>query len=182
MIRTQSRSAMLVGLGAAAGAFAAAVTLSGATAPGARADDLTDFLSGIEADFTDGQMAFSTAITDFGNADMPDGMAQFFMGLDDTLIGPPDSFTIGLAELLTSGKLDDVFTISLTPPLDFASALSEAQQAITTGQTDLGLVGTDLLSGDLLGAASNEALGSFAVFDLPAQLLLMGAIDQLVAP
>jgi hypothetical protein len=43
--------ATLVGVAAAAGAFGVAVMMSAATAPTARADDFTDVISEVDADY-----------------------------------------------------------------------------------------------------------------------------------
>jgi uncharacterized membrane protein len=90
----QKRSrAVLVGLSAAAGAFAAAAMISAAVAPTARADDpYADILNDVQAELGYGQTAFSQAETDFGDGNAPGGFAQLFIGTDDDVVGVPDSY------------------------------------------------------------------------------------------
>jgi hypothetical protein len=61
------RSGLIISLGAAAGAFGIATMISTATAPSAHADDYSDIVSAVEADFAAGQADFTTAEADFGS-------------------------------------------------------------------------------------------------------------------
>ena len=97
-----SRTGVLVGLAAAAGAFGVAAMMSAATAPTARADDFTDIVNGVEAELAYGQAAFTTAFTDFGSSDVTDGLQALVNGSYDDLVGAPDSLYIGTVEALTN--------------------------------------------------------------------------------
>ena len=59
---TTPRSAVLVGLAAAAGAFGATMIMSAATAPAARADEYSDLLGDIQAVATQGQADLGDAL------------------------------------------------------------------------------------------------------------------------
>src|ERR1700689_2795012 len=74
MDSNRSRTGVLVGLAAAAGAFGVAAMISAATPPTARADDFTDIVNAVEAELAFGQAAFTTASTDFGSSDVTDGL------------------------------------------------------------------------------------------------------------
>lgn len=179
MSSKQSRRKVLVAFGAAAGALGAAAMMSAARGPIARADSLTDIINAVDGDIAAGQIELNNAFTDFGNNDVSHGLGQFFSGVDTDFIGAPDNFSIGVVDALTNQPVLSTFTVSLVAPADFATAMTEAQQAITTGETLLTTAATDFSTGDFANGAVDNALGSFAVFDVPAQLLLMGAVDQL---
>src|ERR1700677_2547620 len=78
MDSNRSRVGMLIGLGAAAGAFGAAAIMSADTAPTARADDFTDVINAVDAAYSSGQIEFGIADTDFGGSNINDGLAAFF--------------------------------------------------------------------------------------------------------
>ncbi len=86
MDNNRSRSGVLVGLAAAAGAFGAAAMMSAATAPTARADDFTDIVNAAEGELAFGQTAFTTAFTDFGSSDVTDGLQALVNGSYDDLL------------------------------------------------------------------------------------------------
>jgi hypothetical protein len=75
---TTSRVRILVGLGAAAGAFGVAVMMSAVAAPTARADDFSDVVTNVDADYTDGASMLTAADTDFASNDFADGLASLF--------------------------------------------------------------------------------------------------------
>ena len=123
----RSRAATLIGLGAAAGAFGIAAMMSAATAPTARADDFSDIIAAVEGDFTAGQAAFGDAFTDFGSSDVNDGLAAFFSGLDDDVVGAPDNVFVGTVDALTGAPVIGSFTFDLLPITSLATALTDGQ-------------------------------------------------------
>jgi hypothetical protein len=182
MDSNRSRTGVLVGLAAAAGAFGVAAMISAATAPTARADDFTDIVNAVEAELAFGQAAFTTASTDFGSSDVTDGLQALVNGSYDDLLGAPDSLYIGTVEALTnetviSGGILD-FNVD-PPPTDFADAVSNAQAAFAEGEDYFANAATDLSAGDYGGAAELDAFGSIFTFDLPAQELLVGGVEAL---
>jgi hypothetical protein len=62
MDSNRSRFGMLIGLGAAAGAFGVAAMMSAATAPTARADAYSDIISAVDGDFAAGEAEFASAL------------------------------------------------------------------------------------------------------------------------
>jgi hypothetical protein len=72
----KSSRAVVLGLGAGVGVFAAAAMVWAAGAPTARADAYSDIIADIQAEEADATTAFATASTDFGNGDTPDGLTQ----------------------------------------------------------------------------------------------------------
>jgi len=112
--------AVLVGLGAAVGAFAAAAIISATTAPTARVDDLTDIINDVDAELAAGHTAFADASADFagGTSGVPAGLAAFFEGVDDDLFGVPDDLNVGTVDALTNQPVigSDVFDFLITPP------------------------------------------------------------------
>src|SRR5271168_493275 len=70
MDSNRSRAATLIGVAAAAGAFGVAAMMSAATAPTARADDLTEIVNAVDGDFANGTADFNTAFGDFSGGDV----------------------------------------------------------------------------------------------------------------
>jgi hypothetical protein len=182
MDSNRSRTGVLVGLAAAAGAFGVAAMMSAATAPTARADDFTDIVNAVEAELAFGQSAFTSASADFGSSDVTDGLQALVNGSYDDLVGAPDSLYIGTVEALTnetviSGGILD-FNVD-PPPADFSDAVSNAQAVFAEGEDYFANAATDLSAGDYGGAAELDAFGSIFTFDLPAQELLVGGVEAL---
>jgi hypothetical protein len=90
----RSRFGILIGLGAAVGAFGVAAMMSAVTAPTARADIYTDTIAAIGQDYSDGQYAFDLASTDFTSSDLTSRLTVFFDGVNLDFLGarrPPTS-------------------------------------------------------------------------------------------
>jgi hypothetical protein len=171
---------MLIGLAAAAGAFGAAAMMSAATAPTARADDYTEILNDIEGMVAAGQADFGQAATDFGSNDVTAGLTLLLDGTDNYLVGVPDDLLVGTVDVLTNDPVQlPVDAFNITPPTDFADALSDAQAAFTAGEADLGTGASDILSGDYGYGAYVETFGSIVAFVLPADELLIGGVEAL---
>jgi hypothetical protein len=177
----RSRAATLVGLGAAAGAFGAAVMMSAATAPTARADDFTDILNAVEGDFASGQAAFGEASTLFGSNDVPAGLDALFSGVDDDSVWAPDNLLVGSIEALTNEGITNSLAGDLyTPaPTTFAAALADAQNTIVAGESFFTTGASDLSLGSFGNAALYDLAGSAYIFDFAPQLLVIGTADAL---
>lgn len=173
---TRSLGGTLISLGAAAGAFGVAA----AAAPAAQADDFTDIVNAVDTTLMAGQSDFSVALTDFGNGDVSDGLTLSFAGLDNYLIGAPDAAFVGSVEALTGVPIIPDFILKISPVADFTAAVTEAQIAISTGETALTLAATDLANGGFAGAAEELAVGSFLTGVGPGELLLIGATESLL--
>jgi hypothetical protein len=169
----------LFGLAATAGAFGLAAMIAAASAPSARADDFTDIVNGVEADFAYGQASFSDAFSELGGGDVNDGLAAFFSGVDDDLVGAPDSVYIGSADALTNEPVLGSFAFDIGSPGDFTAALTEVQSFAGDGEGYLTTAATEFAAGDFADAAYNSALGSAYLFDIDPEILLLGAVDSL---
>jgi hypothetical protein len=128
MDKTRSRVGALVGLAATVGAFGAAVMVSGATAPTARADDFTDIINAVEGDFTAGQNAFTDAAGFFASSDLTSGLAYFFDGVNDDLLSPTDNLLVGTVEALTNEAITPSSPWTFSVPATFADGVSDAQE------------------------------------------------------
>ena len=176
----RSRAATLIGLAAAAGAFGVAAMMSAATAPVARADDYTEILNAVEGLVAEGQESFSQAATDFSGSDVIDGLQALINGVDDDLVGVPDDLYVGTVDALTTSSVQlPVGAFGITPPTDFADAVTVAEADFTSGEADLTTAAADLASGDYGYGSYLEAFGSIVAFDLPADQLLIGAVEAL---
>jgi hypothetical protein len=180
MDSNRSRSGMLVGLAAAAGAFGVAAMMSAVTAPTARADDFTEILNDVEGVVGYGQASFGDASTDFGSGDVPDGLAALINGVNDDLVGAPDDLYVGTVDALTNEPVSvPVSFFATSPEADFSDGVSDAQFFFGVGETDLTEAASALSSGDYADAAFLGANGSLYVFDVPADYLLLGAAAAL---
>jgi hypothetical protein len=182
MSETRSRTGLLVGVAAAAGAFGVAVMMSAATAPTARADDFTDIVAVFNDELAFGNIAFTVASADFGSSDVTDGLQALVNGSYDDLVGAPDSAFIASVEALTNEPVISagIFDFNVDPaPTDFSDALSNAQGLIAEGEGDFSNAATDLSAGDYGDAAYADSIGSIFTIDLPAQELLIGGLEAL---
>jgi hypothetical protein len=180
MDSTKSRTGMLVGLAAAAGAFGVAAMMSAATAPTARADDFTEILNDVEGVLGYGQAAFGDASTDFGGGEVPDGLAALVNGVDDDLVGAPDDLYVGTVDALTNEPVSlPVSYFAASPVADFSDAVSGAQYFFGVGEGDFTEAASALSSGDFADAAFFGADGSIFAFVVPADDLLLGAAAAL---
>jgi hypothetical protein len=166
---------ILVGLAAAAGAFGVAAVMSAASAPTARADDLTDVINAVDGDLTLGQTDFSTAFADFGGGDVNDGLAAFYAGVDNDFVSAPDNLYVGSLDLLANDPVVGSLTVSLAPESNFTTGLNVAEAFFTAGEPEFTSAATDLSAGDYAGAAYLDSLGS--LYDvLASQFLLEGVV------
>jgi hypothetical protein len=175
----RSRAAF-VGLSAAVGAFAAAATISAATAPTARADDFSEIIADIQAEETAATTAFATASTDFADNDPGDGLTQLFIGLDDDLVGVPNDLRVGTTDALTNATVIPAkdFEFTFANPVTFTAAVTEAQHFYTEGN-NLATTITNLPATDYADTALDNALSTFYQWIVPDQILLIGELESL---
>jgi hypothetical protein len=174
----RSRAATLVGLGAAVGAFGVAAMMSAATAPTARADDFTNIINAIDGDLTIGQTDFTAAFMDF-SSNVPEGLNGFFSGVDEDLWAAPTNLEVGTVEALLGEPISSSIGVDVGLPVDFSSAVTEAQTEISAGEAEFTAGATALASGDYATAVYDDALGSLLAFDVSGQLLLIGGAEAL---
>ena len=184
----KSSRAVVVGLSAAAGAFAAAAMLSAATAPIARADDpYADILSAVQAELGYAQTAFSQAATDFGDGNSAGGLTQLFIGTDDDIVGVPDILQVGTTDAFTGVPVvpasDFNFTeLALSPafatPTTLAGATTEAQSFYTVG-LNLANDITNFSPTDYADTALYNALSSADQLIVPNEILDIGQFINL---
>ena len=172
--------AVLVGLSAAAGAFAAAAIMSAATAPTARADDYSTILADIEATEADAATAFTNASADFASNDPSGGLTQLFIGLDDDVVGVPDELEVGLTDASTDSTLFPAtsFDFTFANPETLTAATTEAQGFYTEG-SNLATTIASLPATDYGTIALDNALSTADQWILPGQIELIGALASL---
>jgi hypothetical protein len=174
MRSTQARSRVLVGLAATAGAFGAAAMMSAATAPSAHADDFSDIISAVNGDFTEGNDAFASALSDFGSNDINQGLLQIVNGFDDYSLSPVYNLEVGTVEALIGDTINGPASWGLVLPTDFADGLSVAQSFFNLGETFFTDAASSLASADYLNATSEEISGVEFVSIIPLEELLLG--------
>jgi hypothetical protein len=170
MGHTRSR-AVLVGLGAAVGAFATAAMMS-ATAPTARADDFSAVIADIQAEEAAAATAFTTAAAD--GYDTPAGLTQLFIGMDDDLFGIPNDLEVGSVDVLTGATVIPAsdFEISFATPASLTAAVTEANTFFTEGNT-LATAILSLPTTDYADTALDNALSTIDQWILPDQIQLI---------
>lgn len=175
----RSQSGIIVGSGVAVVAFSAAVMMSAVSAPNARADDFTDVINIVDGEFATGQSYFDLATTDFGSADVPDGLAALLSGVNNDVFATSDSILIGTAQALTNEPIEPLsdtfaFEVIASPNLltDFIAYFGMGESYLTAGAEALsaGAFGDGI--GDLL-------VGSEFVSIFSAEALLVGGLDLL---
>jgi hypothetical protein len=167
------------GLVAVAGAFAVTAMVSAAIAPTAHADDLTDIITTVDAEFTGGQADIGDAFTSFGGGDVQDGLSSLFSGLDDELLSVPNSILTGSVEALTNESITGPLGFAVFAPTSFSDAVSDVPADITEAESLFSEASTFLSGGDYGDAVFDSLLGSDYASAIPAEQLLMGAIDSL---
>jgi hypothetical protein len=169
--RSSVSAAVSIGLGA----LAAALTPV-AIAPPAHADDFTDVINAVDADFAAGQAEFALANGDFGSSDFPDGLANFLSGADDYLVGGPDNFLAGTAELISGQPVESSFVFGLDVPPDLATVYGTLTDYMSLVQADLGYAAMDFTTGNFADGVSNSLAALDYFFVLPPEELLLGAV------
>jgi hypothetical protein len=174
---TRSRSGILIAVAAAAGAFGTAAMMSAAAAPTARADDTTQIIDAIEADYAAGQADFTTALTDFGNGDFVSGVTESLDGLNQDTVAAPDNLILGPVQALEGDPITSILLFDdLVPPDSFAEASAQAQIFFNEGQGFLSNAAIDFSAGDYGAGTYSELVGSADAYVLPVEELLLGAL------
>jgi hypothetical protein len=176
MRTAQVHSRILVGLTATASAFGVAAMMSAAAAPSAHADDFSDIINAVEGDFTQGNDAFSSALSDFGSNDINQGLAQILDGFDDYSLSPVYNVELGTVEALVGDTISGPASWTLAVPTDFADGLSVAHSFFTEGEVLLADAASSLGSADYLNAASEEISGVEFVSIIPLEEVLLGTL------
>jgi hypothetical protein len=176
MSDTRSRSGILVGLAAAAGAFGAAAMMSAAAAPAARADDTSLIIAAIDGDYAAGQTDFTAAFTAFGSGDFVGGLADTFGGLNEDALAAPGNLLLGTVEALEGDPITSTLLFDdLLAPDSFADALSQAQIDFNEGQGFLSNAAIDFSAGDYGAGTYSELAGGGDAYVLSVEELLLGA-------
>ena len=185
----KSSRAVVVGLGAAVGAFAAAAMVSAATAPTARADDFSTIIDAVEAEGADGTAAFTAGSAD--GYDTADGLTQLFYGLDDDLIGVPTILDVGTTDALTGTTVPSNLASDFTPtgtggfefdfPVPGSVALSETEAAPyeTDGNT-LATTIDGLPSTDFSAITFDNAVSTLDQWIIPSEIVLIADLAYTV--
>jgi hypothetical protein len=185
MAALRVRSGLVISLAAAAGAFGAVAILCAATAPTARADELSDLITAVDDDFANGQAAFATATSDFGSGQFAPGLAAFFDGVNDDSLNTTFSIVWGSVAVQSGDIINYGWpTEDLTVPADYADGLSTAQADFTQGVNLLNEAVTYFNYGttDMYNAIADYTTGTEfglsgleSVSVLPLEELLLGA-------
>lgn len=170
----------MLGLGVTVGAFAVATTMSAATAPTARADDYSAIIADIQAEETAAATAFATSSTDFANGDSPDGLTQLFIGMDDDLVGVPNTLEVGTVDVLTNATVIPASDLeySFATPASLTASVTEANTFYTEGNT-LATEIASLPSTDYADTALDNALSTIDQWILPDPIQLIGDLAYL---
>jgi hypothetical protein len=175
MVDTRSRHGILVGFAAAVGAFGAAAMMSAASAPTARADDFTDVISNVDANYAAGQAALSTASADFSSGHLANGLAAFFDGSNDDSLSASNSFLIGTVDLLTNESVTGDSDWTFVLPTNYADAVTEAESIFADGENYLTDGASALAAGDYSTATADYLFAADYLTVAPLQELLLGA-------
>jgi hypothetical protein len=179
MSHTTPHGRLMIGLGAAAGAFAAAAMMSAVGTPTARADSFTDLLNALEGDLNTGQAYFTAASGDFASSHVNDGFAALFSGIDNDFVSTSDNILAGSVALLTNEAVPGALGIHILDPGTFAAALTDVQGDIAASQTYEGFAATALASGDYAAYTYDSLIASDLTGVIPAEQLLLGALESL---
>lgn len=171
-------------MAATVGAFGAAAMICASTAPAARADDTTDILTAAESLFAVGQNYVESASADFSAGELVPGVAAYFDGINDELLGAPDNIIVGSVAVLAGEPLDSasdfpILDFPIPVPNSFADGVTLAQEFISAGQADFGDAATALASGDYAAAAYDGLVGSNVTSLVPIEEIILGSLVQI---
>jgi hypothetical protein len=179
MSYTTPHGRLVIGLGAVAGAVAAAALMSAVGTPTARADSLTDLVNAVQGDLTLGQVDFTAASGDFASSHLADGFAALVTGLDNDFVSTSDNILAGSVALLTNETVPGSLSINVTDPGTFAAALTDVQQDITASQPYATEAATALAAGEYAAYTFDSLIASDLTGVIPAEQLFLGALDAL---
>jgi hypothetical protein len=169
----KSRTGLLISLGAAAGAFGVAATMSAVSAPTARADDFSDIITQVEDDFGFGQTAFNSAESTFAT-DPSAGLTDLVDGINDDFLSAPQDFLAGTSEAADNETLGFVGSWDLATPSSFSEGLAAAEDDLEDALTLDSAGIQELARGDYGYAAYYDLLGSDYSSILPLEEILLG--------
>ena len=132
-------------------------------------------LQTIEVDYAVGQTEFTTALTDFSSNDLGNGLAAFFIGVNDDALSAPNNLLIGTVELLTNESVTGAVPWSLGDVGDFSGAETLAQASFAMGESEFTSAATDFADGLYGLTAFNDLFGVDDAFIVPLEDLLMGS-------
>lgn len=168
-----SRSGIVL---ATMGAFVTAYLTATGSAPFAHADDpVTDIVNAVQGDFTLGQEAFTLANGDFANADVADGLAAFYSGVDDDLLSVPNNLLQGSLAALLGEPIDSSLSWEIPAPADFNDAIIVAPTLALIGEADLHTAIADLAGGDVAGALDSYLTGYEYLDVVVPELMIVGS-------
>ncbi len=176
MTHARPRTGMMVGLAAAAGAFGAAAMMS---APTARADDFTDVVNVVDADYAAGQADFTAAAVDFSGGDLVQGLAALFDGADDDALNAPNDLLVGTVEALTNESIGPSDPFNFVIPADFSDASTDAQQIVAESQSFFTNALSAFSAGDYGDALNFDLIGADDSTIVPLEVLILGAAVSL---
>ena len=179
MSHATPRGRFMIGLGAAAGAFAAAAMMSAAGTPAARADSFTDILNDVQTDFTIGQTYLTAAFGDFASSHVADGLAALVTGVDNDFVSTSDNILAGSVALLANDTVPGALGLAVDDPGTFAAALSDAQQDIATAQIYATEAATALANSEYAAYTFDSLIASDLTGIIPAEQLFLGGLDAL---
>jgi hypothetical protein len=181
--RSKSES-ILVALGAAASACTAAILMSAASAPTARADDFSDIVSDVQQLTAASQTDYTGALTAFETgtgAGYADGLEDLFAATNNGDLLVSDEILLGSVEALQNQSIDGIGPLSpFVPEPDIATAVADLQNTVAMGQQYLADIPTELSAGDYSFAVEDYINGSFYTLYIPGEQLLSAAVDQLL--
>jgi hypothetical protein len=177
MTRTGSKLGALIGMGAAAGVFGV-VAMN--FAPAAHADDQSAAITAAVDDIlASGHTYFTTAAADFSAGDLANGMAAFFDGTTDDLLGAPDNVIVGFVDELTNEPFQAILDFPTPVPDSFANGLTLAQDFFTAGQADFADAATALTAGEYGLATYDELVGLNITTLLPVEEIILGSLVEI---
>jgi hypothetical protein len=153
--------------------------MSAAIAPAAHADDFTDIITYLNADFAVGQGDITTAFSDFSSGDFVPGLTALFQGVDDDVLAAPDNLLTGTVEALAGEGIGGPLLYDLGVPANFADGLTAAETDFSYAVTTFEEAPTDLAGGDYGAATYADLIGADYVSVIPLEDLLLGAAASL---
>ncbi len=160
-------------------AVGAALVMSAATAPHARADDITDIANAIESDYAAGQSAFSDASSAFASAEPGAGLTYVLAGFDDDAVSTTNNLLTGTVEALTGESITGSLTWDLAEPATFTVALGDLSSDLAAAQGLASSAVSEFTAGAYgLGTFDELFAGEFATV-IPLEEILIGSLNSL---
>jgi hypothetical protein len=168
----------VIGFGAGA---AVAVALSQlATAPTARADDFTDVFDNVQFVIGQGQGQLAAAAADFANSEPANGLSMAIAGVDNISVAAQEDAFAGTIDALLGHTPSETFFGLFPSGLDLATAMADAQAAISEGQSIFADALTDFGNADFVDGLALAVDASNDINVLAPDFLLLGFVDSLL--